>query len=116
MKLHEIFESKERHEKSAWGNAYIYNPSIMDIERGNMIRVSGQAIHKNYEPHGSTSWGEMVVDVDYKQGMVLVSAYTGGTQAFNEWVHIDDVDVTWNIGGYEKANELLGQLGDELKD
>ncbi len=116
MKLNEILESRERREDPSFGNAYIYNPSIMDIEHGNMIRVSGKPVHKNYRPSGRTEWGVMVVDVDYKQEMVLVSEYVGGTAAFNEWVHIDDVEVTWNIGGYEKANKLLGQLGDELEN
>lgn len=121
MRLHELLEQKEhggkRTEAPAYGNNYIYNPSIMDIEVGNMIRVYGRPQHKNFEPsEGLDSWGQMVLDVDYKNGMILVVEYQGGTQEFKEWVSIDDVKVTWNIGGYEAAVRKKDELDQAVQD
>ena len=117
MKLRHILESGERTVKKAYGNEYISNPTIMDVERGNMIRLHGRPAHKNYsKEHHSGDWGQMVLDVDYKKGLILVAEYQGGTKEFKEWAHIDDVKVTWNIGGYERAMELMGQLGGAVED
>jgi len=116
MKLRHILESGERRVKKAYGNEYIYNPTIMDVERGNMIRVHGMPAHKNYSKDYQGDWGQMVLDVDYKKGQILVDEYRGGTKHFQEWTHIDDVKVTWNIGGYERAMELQKQLAGAVED
>ncbi len=122
MKLLELVEAEKkfggkRTEKPAHGNQYIYNPSIMDIEKGNMIRVSGIPAHKNYDRSwGGKEWGNIVLDVDYKKQMVLIGEYMGGSEQFSEWSSIDDVNVTWNIGGYERATELIGGLTTAMKD
>lgn len=117
MKLRTILESGERRVKKAYGNEYIYNPTIMDIERGDQIRVHGKPAHKNHEPYpGEKDWGVMVVDVDYKKGMVLVVGYMGGTKEYKEWAHIDDVSVSWNVGGYEAAMKKHGELSGAVQD
>lgn len=120
MRLSELLEGNKyadkRTEKAAYGNLYIYNPDIMDVERGNMVRVHGHAKHPNFEPdEGQNSWGIIVLDVDYKKGMVLVGEYIGGSKRFAEWVPLDQIDVTWNIGGYDRAMELMDAFEKDLK-
>ncbi len=117
MKLRHILESGERTVKKAYGNEYINNPTIMDVERGDQIRVRGKPAHKNHEPYpGEKDWGVMVVDVDYKKGMILVVGYMGGKKEYKEWAHIDDVSVVWNIGGYEEAMKKHGELSGAVQD
>ena len=113
MKIREILKEERgvRRTKSAFGNHYIYNPTILDIEPGNMIRVAGPA---KVDSHRA-DWGQMVVKVDHKQQIVLVRDYIGGNNEFDDWAHIDDVKVTWNIGGKDKAEERLGGFSDVMK-
>ena len=106
-------------QKRSDGLEEIYNPTIMDIERGNMVRVhiDRPPAHKNFRPYeNQRDWGEIVLDIDYKRGLVLVGEYMGGSLEFSEWVPVDDIKVTWNIGGYEKAKETMSQFGGALND
>jgi len=122
MKLIELFESErkfdgKRHEKTSYGNAYIYNPTILDVERGNMIRVLGTPAHENYDRSwGMKDWGNIVLDVDYKKQLVLIGEYMGGSKQFSEWASIDDISVTWNIGGYDSAMDKIGGLTADMKN
>lgn len=115
MKIKSILESGERRVERAYGSEYIYNPNIMDVERGNMIRIKGSPVNKNYEVYpDQEDWGILVLDVNYKDGLILVAEYIGGELEFSEWAHIDDVKTTWNIGGYEKAMSMLGAFGNAM--
>ena len=114
MKIKNILEGERRVEK-AYGSEYIYNPNIMDVERGNMIRVKGSPANKNYETYsGQKDWGILVLDVNYKTEMILVAEYVGGTKEFTEWAHINDILMTWNVGGYEKVMSKLDALKNAL--
>ena len=85
----------------------VYNPTILDVEEGNMIRVKG--------PDDKEEWGQMVDRVDYKNQQVLVRHFMGGTKEFTKWVPIDHVTQTWNIGGKERAEQLTHGLQGEVE-
>ena len=85
------------------GYTEVTNPIILDIDIGNMIRVR--------EP-GREEWGNMVVDVNYRDNLVLVRTSMGGTMQRDEWAHIDSVHITWNIGGRERAEQRFREFQD----
>lgn len=121
MKLSEIL-TEERKEVKTRVATYIHDPLILDIERGNMIRIKGQAAHPNWQSvkkdfglSGNT-WGTIVTDVNYKDQLILVGEFIGGSAQFEEWVSINDVEQTWNIGGWDRAQELLGAFGTAVDD
>lgn len=98
---------------------YIYNPSIIDIEPGNMVRVhiDRPPVHKNFSTYqGQRDWGTLVLNVDYKKEMVLVGDCVGGTKQFSEWVPLSNIKVTWNIGGYEAAMKKLNSFNGAVQD
>jgi len=118
MKIKELLESKdERRVVKDFGQNYINNPTILDVEPGHMIRVKEDVPKPN--PFGGPllkQWGTIVLDVNYKSELVLVGDSVGYPAERKEWVHINDVNVTWDIGGMARAEELLGKFGNEVDD
>lgn len=95
------------------GFIQIYNPLILDIEKGNMISVYETPRIKNKVGWYET-WGTIVLDVDYSKQLILVGTSLGYPAERKEWVPVDDVHTTWNIGGYEKAMELINTFNQRI--
>jgi len=108
---------KTRTEEPAYGNHYIYKPDIIDVEIGNMIRVKQDPPeYCEFTNAYHYECGQMVVNVDYKNKQVLVKDKMGGTLENTKWYPIEDVLVTWNIGGYERAMKLHKELSGAVED
>lgn len=89
---------------------YIYNPSILDVEVGNCISFFVQPkFCKISKKNWNDKWG-IVESVDYLNNHILIIS-----NKKKMWFSIEDVNVTWNIGGYGKAKESFARLKDYFK-
>lgn len=95
------------------GFTQIYNPLILDVEKGNMISVYETPRIKNNVGWYKT-WGTIVLNIDYAKQLILVGDSLGYPAERKEWIPVNDVYTTWNIGGYEKAMELLNAFNQKV--
>ena len=90
---------------------YVYTPSILDVEVGNCITFFVEPVWCDISKKNWNSLWGIVESVDYINNQILIIQ-----KEKRMWFSIEDVDCTWNIGGYAKAKETLASFKKHVED